>query len=117
LQHLGGPTAARAVAAAGREGQIKPNVAASILGALPIRSQLVVELLGADSERGLLIAAWILEYRESTAIHDLQLWTQHETRELAEAFRCSLERHGETLSDFRRRHLNQWLERRAAAEY
>ncbi len=45
LKHLGGAAAIRAIAAAGRDGHIKPSVAASILVELPIRSQLMLELL------------------------------------------------------------------------
>ena len=61
----GGLVAARAVAAAGRNGYIKPSVAASVLAPLPSSGQLLLELLDSGLERGLLIATWVTEYRET----------------------------------------------------
>jgi hypothetical protein len=77
---------------------------------------LMLELLDSDAERGLLIATWIIELREADAVHTVPSWTQRETRDLVDAFRSSLERHGESLSGVRRRRLNQWLERHAGGK-
>jgi len=111
LQHLGGPAAVRAIAAAGRDGHIQPKVAASILGALSSSSELLRELLDSGLERGLLIATWSIEFRESAPDRSLQPLTTQETRELVDAFRRSLEHHGGALSKARLRRVHQWIAR------
>jgi len=116
LQHLGGAVAIRTVAAAGRDGHIQTKVAASILGALSSSSELLRELLDSGLERGLLIATWTIEFRDSTPDRSVQPWTTQETRALVEAFRRSLERHGGDLSKARRRRLDQWMARHSGAE-
>ena len=113
LQQLGGLVAARAVAAAGRDGYIKPSVAGSVLAPLPSSGQLVLELLDSGLERGLLIATWITEFRETAPGLKLAPWTQQETRDVVCAFSGSLERHGENMSEARRRRLHRWIEQHA----
>jgi len=113
LQHLGGAVAARAVAEAGRDGHIKPNVAASVLAAVPSSGQHVLDLLDSGLERGLLIATWIIEFRETASNLNVTRWTQQATRDVVRAFRGSLERHGEHLSGARRRRLDQWIQQHA----
>jgi len=117
LRELGGPVAIRIIAAAGRDGHIKPSVAASILAKLPTPSRRVIELVDSDTERGLLIAAWLIHFREtSSSVRAVPHWNRQETAELGDALRTALARHGGALSELRRRHLNQWLERQDEAK-